>query len=369
MNIETLVSIVVPVYNCGDGLTLNKLVKSILTQSYRSWELILCNDGSTDQTLDICKELSSLDSRIRYIDCPHKGVSSTRNTGIENSRGEWVTFVDSDDKLTPTFIESLITPIKTDSSLDLVCCSYYIVETSGCSANLYQDRIYKGDEEIRYLLGETSFLKRCSPWARLFKKEILIGRSIFFNTKLEHSEDRLFLYRYLVNIKSIATVSNPGYIYGSFSSNSLKHKRHQIETYKLRQTEITKAGKELIAKFNLTHAESTNIYINLLNLIYDAINNISLSGKSNNEIVKIEKDFLNIYLTDNLKKILKDNRNVNNFVKDNYDLNIILNYSLCRFNIRSKFNLIFLKVKQLVKGILIQNKKEIKFENYIKYLN
>ena len=92
-----LVSVIVPVYN-AEG-TLHACVKSIIEQSYPNIEIILVNDGSSDDSLNVCHALAAGDERIRIVDKPNSGVSASRNAGIENAQGKYLQFIDSDDYL------------------------------------------------------------------------------------------------------------------------------------------------------------------------------------------------------------------------------------------------------------------------------
>ena len=92
---DSSISIIVPVYNSEQ--TLNRCIDSILGQTYRNFELLLINDGSKDRSGEICDEYARKDSRVKVFHKENGGVSSARNVGLDNARGEWITFCDSDD--------------------------------------------------------------------------------------------------------------------------------------------------------------------------------------------------------------------------------------------------------------------------------
>lgn len=100
------ISIIIPVYNSGN--TLNRCIDSILNQTFTDWELLLVNDGSTDRSGELCDEYASKDQRIKVFHKKNGGVSSARNTGLDNATGSWLTFVDSDDFIDTTFLDSFI---------------------------------------------------------------------------------------------------------------------------------------------------------------------------------------------------------------------------------------------------------------------
>lgn len=100
------VSVIVPAYNAGKYL--GECLDSILSQSYRETEIIVVDDGSTDNTAAVADGYAVADSRLRIIRTPNRGVSAARNTGIETATGEWIMFADSDDALLPGAIEALV---------------------------------------------------------------------------------------------------------------------------------------------------------------------------------------------------------------------------------------------------------------------
>ena len=102
---KELISIIVPVYNAEKYL--QKCLDSILEQTYQNLEIIIVNDGSTDNSGQICHEYEQKDSRIIYMEKENGGVSDTRNTGLDRMTGSYVTFVDSDDWLEPNYVQFL----------------------------------------------------------------------------------------------------------------------------------------------------------------------------------------------------------------------------------------------------------------------
>ena len=101
---SNLVSVIVPVYNAQD--TIKKCISSLINQQYTNIEILLVDDGSTDNSLFICQQLQLKDSRIRIIEKLNGGVSSARNMGIEHAEGVWILFVDSDDWIDDDLIEN-----------------------------------------------------------------------------------------------------------------------------------------------------------------------------------------------------------------------------------------------------------------------
>lgn len=188
-NYLALISIIVPVYNSEQYL--DNCITSILDQTYSNIELIIIDDGSTDQSYQICNNYSSQDNRIVLLKQSHKGASAARNLGITTANGTWLTFVDSDDQITNNFIEDF-----TKNQLTAECLlaqGVTVIHENGSTSTL------TSRETIGY---------NCS---KLFSKEIIIRNNIYYNTKMNRSEDEDFVFRYVFHIKKIIEINENGY--------------------------------------------------------------------------------------------------------------------------------------------------------------
>ena len=117
-----VISIIVPVYNVEKYL--DRCIQSILVQSFKKFELVLINDGSTDNSLKICQKYREEDNRIVLISQPNKGLSAARNTGLENIHGEYVCFIDSDDFVEKNYLRSLYNNLEKNKA-DISICEYF----------------------------------------------------------------------------------------------------------------------------------------------------------------------------------------------------------------------------------------------------
>ena len=97
-----MISVIIPVYNTEQYLP--RCIDSVLASAYQEFEILLVNDGSTDHSPDICRQYAGKDSRIRLINQKNQGVSAARNRGIDASTGDWIVFLDSDDRISPDFL-------------------------------------------------------------------------------------------------------------------------------------------------------------------------------------------------------------------------------------------------------------------------
>lgn len=169
-----LVSVIVPVYNVAPYL--REALDSVVNQTYKDLEIIIVDDGSTDGSADICEEYADSDARIKLIKQPNKGLSGARNTGLEIATGDLVAFVDSDDSISPLFVELLVSAmISSDSPIGVCRCSiiYASGSMNGVAASSVFPTISKGVYEradaLRLLVEETMSVNVCN---KLFRREL-----------------------------------------------------------------------------------------------------------------------------------------------------------------------------------------------------
>ena len=118
---DKLISVIVPVYNVEKFL--DKCISSIVNQTYKNLEIILIDDGSTDESVQICDKWQEKDNRVRLTHKENTGVSDTRNIGLEKTTGEYICFVDSDDYIEPDYIENLYKSL-TENNADIASITY-----------------------------------------------------------------------------------------------------------------------------------------------------------------------------------------------------------------------------------------------------
>lgn len=206
------ISIIVPVFNTE--LYLHRCIKSILNQTYSNLEVILIDDGSSDNSSSICDEYSILDNRIKVFHIDNSGVSKARNIGIKNSTGEWIGFVDSDDYIEPDMYETLINDAK-KYSVDVAVCNYYIDADKRFCAKEYNKNkesfFLNYEDSILYLLKFDSGYT-CGPTNKLYNKKIV--QKLKFDENITNGEDLLFNFK-IYNTHKIRTSFNiiPKYSY------------------------------------------------------------------------------------------------------------------------------------------------------------
>lgn len=180
-------SVIVPVYNV-EGYLID-CIKSILNQSFQDFELILVNDGSTDNSLQICKLYQEVDKRIKVFDKSNGGVSTARNRGIKEATGEWVYFVDADD----TLCEGLFTILETEQKYDIIQFGYNTIQSNGTIITKYPESniVYTSADEF---IKNASF-KTLSLWIHFIKLEVIKQNQIIFSEGIKYAEDLEFVIK------------------------------------------------------------------------------------------------------------------------------------------------------------------------------
>lgn len=206
MSNNPLVSIIVPVYKVESYL--DRCIQSVLQQTYKQWELILIDDGSPDKSGEICDDWAKKDNRIRVFHKENGGVSSARNIGLNQMKGDYVTFLDSDDWLYDTCLKKCLYVSMCDD-LDVLQFSWTEVNSGGtevvhprsetvvCNAKQFAER------------GELSV----SVCGGFYNAKIIRENNIRFDESMAYAEDQLFVFMCLNSSKRIKAIKQPLYYY------------------------------------------------------------------------------------------------------------------------------------------------------------
>lgn len=205
-----LVSIIIPVYNVAPYL--RRCLDSVTAQTYQNLEVLLIDDGSTDESSTICDKYASRYVNIRVIHKPNGGVSSARNLGIIESKGDYITFIDSDDTVEPNLIQVMYDNAIQHNVL-LSCCLLDVVEVDGTKRPLNKGRtgIYAKNEIIQGYFSD-QFIKdqMYGPVNKLYHKSLI--DNIFFKP-YKLGEDILFIFEVLQTCNKVYIEPFAGYHY------------------------------------------------------------------------------------------------------------------------------------------------------------
>ena len=225
-----MISVIIPVYNTKQYL--QSCLDSILSQTYTDLEVLFIDDGSTDGSAQLLDAFAARDSRIRVIHQPNGGVCAARNRGIQEARGDYLSFIDSDDTLEPDMYEMLIKCIR-EYSVDIAHCSYNrvtngVVKPIGNSGQVYMQ---SKAETLRCLLTGKVFVGSC--WTKLYARRLF--ESVRFPSGIRTNEDML------VNFQTFSQVEKSVFI------DVCKYNYLTSETSSCIRTPLRKRAEDLLA--------------------------------------------------------------------------------------------------------------------------
>ena len=207
-----LVSVIIPAYNAAPFI--EETIKSIYGQTYPHWEIIIIDDGSTDNTVSICEQLNY--SKVKIMRQQNAGVAVARNNGLLTANGDLVVFFDADDLMSPDFLSVRVQALQNDRQIGYVGG---LVETFPA---IVKTRKAAGSDPVNQILFfDSSFVTIPSNY--LFKKEILINNKIFFNKELSSSADRFFILEVSKFAKGKNVTSESGKLLYRFNSQSMSN--------------------------------------------------------------------------------------------------------------------------------------------------
>ena len=258
------ISVIVPVYNVEKYLP--RCIDSILSQTFTDFELLLIDDGSTDESGKICDEYAKKDKRIRVFHQENGGVSATRNLGLEEASAEWICFVDSDDWVE----EDCLSALFYDGCLTSECvvCQSFYVEKELCAEKPYKSRLYpdvilKAPFEEQVIMQLVLNDYSVNIFAKLFNKKVISEHRIFFCESTSAFEDAVFLHQYFLYIQEIHLRSSVSYHYMQRKgAQSLTTKKHSCEEWLTTANGLLKTNGQLIKKFSIQDVKYVETFYN-----------------------------------------------------------------------------------------------------------
>ena len=212
---QPLVSVIVPAYNAAGCI--RRCVQSITAQNYQELEILLLNDGSTDDTLAVCRQLAAADARIRVVDKLNTGAADTRSCGLSLAHGEYIQFADSDDYLLPGCTANLVAAAQR-SRADLVLAPYRMMvprKDGGYDTREYSllpAGVYNKVDYLWQLTGNAAAFYYGVLWNKLYRRDVLLEHGVRFHKEL-FAEDQLFNTEYLRFVHTAVSIPDIGYYY------------------------------------------------------------------------------------------------------------------------------------------------------------
>lgn len=215
------VSIIIPIYNIDKYI--KTCYESVKKQTYTEWELLLINDGSTDESLKICQDIQKKDSRVKVFTQKNSGVSHTRNIGIKESSGYYIMFIDGDDFIENNTLEELVKNIEEKES-DMCFAKYYYKDSKKIKSTEKDFEIISGEELIKYHLKFEFMSSLCFS---LFKRDKI--KDIRLAENLKNHEDWEYLLQIIQRCKKISCCDGCFYHYITRMGSSSKSKLNEAK--------------------------------------------------------------------------------------------------------------------------------------------
>ena len=206
------VSVIMPAYNAGK--TIAKAIRSVESQTYKNFELLIIDDGSNDETALISDSMSREDERVRVIHIENTGVSNARNVALKHCTGKYVAFIDADDQMCSDMLQIMMSAMLED--VDLVCAGYTVISSTGIE--LFSQKPVNSSLDRKHYdiaIADLQDKKALNPlWNKLFRRDIIENNKITMDPAVKMGEDFLFVIEYLTCMKKkIRCISNTIYKY------------------------------------------------------------------------------------------------------------------------------------------------------------
>lgn len=252
------ISVIIPIYNAE--VYLEKCLESIKNQSFTEYEVLLIDDGSTDKSGEICDSFAAEDSRFHVIRKSNGGVSSARNTGIDQAKGEWLCFVDSDDTVEKDYLLHLYQGAGLQKDILIIHGFKTILPKGQFRVRTFGTHLYTTSD--MYKLFEDLYTNRSGhPFAKLYNTQIVRQNQIRFIEQIHYAEDVMFMLTYMCHIHAIQTLD--GYNYNYYirnNPNSLSQRIFSFESeYICYETYIDRINK-LKIRFNMSEESLVKVY-------------------------------------------------------------------------------------------------------------
>lgn len=208
------ITVIIPVYNVEKYL--HQCIESIINQRFTDFELLLIDDGSTDNSPDICDYFQSKDMRIKTFHKKNGGVSSARNLGIQEARGKWICFIDADDWVGTKYLEELYEAVDSDNLL-IVQGFNRLDNHKKLPVTLDFGNLTVSSKSYFELFSVKELHRYGYPYAKLYNRKVVIDNNIHFDIDIVCIEDAIFMYEYLLKTKTVKFIEGTNYFYRAYS--------------------------------------------------------------------------------------------------------------------------------------------------------
>ena len=294
------ISIIIPVYNVEKYL--RQCVDSVLIQTYTDFELILVDDCSTDSSPAICDEYTTMDSRVRVIHfAKNSGVSAARNAGIDDSRGRWITFIDSDDWVETNYIENFVLE-SDDSDLLIQGIEFYDERNTDFYKKVSVENCTLSRGDLKSAVVNNRLLSIGYPFAKAYSSNLIRNRFLF-RTEISYHEDHIFVLEVMKACKQIRLIKSVAYKYRCFhNGTSLSSKCHPWYELKIASDGMITALNSMRDDFLITGSEYEKEIYNFayspkINAIFDIFRNVNSSERKLALNILIIPEELKVYYT------------------------------------------------------------------------
>lgn len=293
-------SIIIPCYNTA--MWLEECLDSVIGQKYKDWEIIVINDGSTDNTSDIIRIYAQRDARIKVINQENQGVSVARNKAIQNAEGEYLMFLDSDDWYKDEMCLEQIAEILGNGNVDIVVFRYQVMRDKNDICEQYRlqyfekmkGHTYTGEEYLRSVLYEEK-VYQWFPWLYAFRKELWIKNEFQFNKRLWILEDMDIIYQVILKAQRVKVMDRVVYQYRirKGAATQVKSKKAMLDEINVSVNNIN-----LVSNMDIDEDLRKLLYSNFSYIFFEILREVNYLGKS---------DRKDIY------KVLNQNRDLMNY--------------------------------------------------------
>ena len=300
-----LFSIVVPCYNVEEYI--GKCIESILMQTYKEFELILVDDGSTDKTSEIIKYYAEKDNRIKSIHKENGGLTSARKAGTEFAIGEYIVPIDGDDWINDNYLECFEKVIS-EHDLDIVICGH--IKKSKKEKKIFPNTINNRygfflKEELENYLYPDLFNFNPNIWSKAIRRKVYYKYQMLLDNKVSMGEDSAILYPCLVEANSLYIIDKCLYYY-RFNPNSMTNQRKKIRSW-------DNAILRIEHLKNCLPKEKYNFEVQLSCAAVHSITNVIISHLRNGKYSDIKNEFKIKIDSPEIKKFIdqaKESKNI-----------------------------------------------------------